>query len=141
MRLRLAYEPTPENAPKFAADIVAAAENVDGVKLDYSVASLAKVDNILESLRRDGTKANQVGETLFAFGCYVGEVFVRQNGCRWETAERAATPHFGPFGLVIDLGETKFCDPIGKAFKRLDNGEVDSLAYFYTVFSPKTNVD
>jgi hypothetical protein len=135
MRLQLNYPPTPENAPKFAAEIVAAAADISGVKLDYSVASLSSVDEIIEGLRQNGCTPDQVGETLFGFGCYVGEVFVRRAGGRWRNAGETSMANFAGFPLVVELGEESFCNPIGKAFKRLENGEEDSLPYFYQVFA------
>lgn len=137
MRLRLKYPPQPENAAKFAADIAAAAAEISGADLDYSVASLETVDGILEGMRRDGVSSDQVAETLFGFGCYVGEVFVRQAGGAW--CETAASPmaQAAGFPLVIDLGEGRYCNPIGKVFKRIDNGEEDYLPYFFQVFTKK----
>lgn len=135
MQLRLKYPPTVENAAKFAADIVASAAEISGVELDYSVASLEAVDEIVEGLRQDGCTSDQIAETLFGFGCYVGEVFVRHaSGC-WRNAAHTAIAQQVRFPLVIELDGARVCNPIGKTFKRLDNGETDSLAYFYRVFS------
>jgi hypothetical protein len=135
MRLRLKYEPTPKNAPKFASDIIAAAAKISGVQLDYSVASLKAVDDIIEGMRKDGCTSQQVAETLFGFGCYVGEVFVRHAGSQWQNAAETSMAGFAGFPLVIQLGKDSFCNPIGKVFKRLDNGEEDNLPYFYRVFA------
>jgi hypothetical protein len=41
MRLNLRYAPEPDNASRFAADIVEAAAGISGARLDYSPASLA----------------------------------------------------------------------------------------------------
>ena len=67
MQLRLKYPPTVENAPKFAADIVASAAEISGVDLDYSVASLKAVDNIVEGMRQDGCTSDQIAATLFGY--------------------------------------------------------------------------
>ncbi len=37
--------------------------------------------------------------------------------------------------IVVELPHGIVCDPIGKAFKRLRNGAVDSLLHFYKVFT------
>lgn len=137
MRLRLKYPPTPENAPKFAADIVGAAADISGVVLDYSADGLKDVDDIIEGMRRDGCTSEQVAETLFGFGCYVGEVFVRQAGGRWRNTADTAMADLAGFPLVVELGEEHFCNPIGKVFKRLDNGEEDNLPYFYQAFTSR----
>jgi hypothetical protein len=137
MRLRLKYQPIPENAPKFAGDIVAAAAEISGVALDYSADSLKDVDDIIERMRQDGCTSEQLAETLFGFGCYVGEVFVRQAGGRWRNAADTAMADLAGFPLVVELGEEHFCNPIGKVFKRLENGEEDNLPYFYQVFTSR----
>jgi hypothetical protein len=135
MMLRLMYAPTVENAPRFAEDMVGPAAEISGVDLDYSVASLQAVDDIVERMRQDGCTSDQLGETLFGFGCYVGEVFVRHAGGKWRDAAETAMAKFAGFPLVIELGKDHFCNPIGKVFKRLENGEEDSLPYFYQVFA------
>lgn len=135
MELRLRYPPTAENAPKFAEDMVAPAAEISGLELDYSVASLEAVDQIVEQLRQDGCTADQVGETLFGFGCYVGEVFVRQGGGTWREAADTPMAELSPFPMVVELGSDNFCNPIGKVFKRLELGEEDNLPYFYQVFT------
>jgi hypothetical protein len=82
-----------------------------------------------------GVTVDQLAETLFAFGCYVGEVFVRHAAARWiETPEQWLSA-IG-MRICIELPDQKrLCSPISKAFKRLENGDEDSLAYFYAVFS------
>ena len=102
MQLSLKYNPTLRNAPKFAADIAAAALDISGVKLDYSPKSLRLVDEILEGMRSEGVKPEQVAETLFGFGCYVGEVFVRNSGGKWRKQEDKELQDFGAFPLVIE---------------------------------------
>ncbi|HTM56702.1 MAG TPA: hypothetical protein VL175_21900 [Pirellulales bacterium] len=135
MQLRLKYPPTVENAPKFAADIVGSAAEISGVHLDYSVASLKLVDDIIEGLRQDGCTAEQISATLFAFGCYVGEVFVRHADAHWRSAAETPMAELSGFPLVIELGKSSHCNPIGKVFKRLENGEADSLPYFFQMFT------
>ena len=135
MELNLKYEPIPANAGKFAADMVISAREISGVTLDYSPGSLREVDTIIEDFRRDGVTSEMVGETLFGFGCYVGEVFVRNRNGRWRLT--AETPMRDVAGLpfVIELPDGTFCNPMDKVFKRLENGFEDDLPYFYTVFA------
>lgn len=135
MQLRLKYPPTADNATQFALDIVASALEISGVTLDFTVESLKRVDEILEGFRRDGCTSDQVAETLFGFGCYVGEVFVRNANGRWRNAAETPMASFAGSALVIQLGKDHFCNPIGKVFKRVDNGKEDNLSYFYQVFS------
>jgi hypothetical protein len=75
---------------------------------------------------------NEVGETVFLFGCYVGEVLVRQQGAKWVMPdEKAAKIGFSMMGVQMPWGG--FWNPIGKAIKLLENGNEDSVAYFYVV--------
>ncbi|MEV7212659.1 hypothetical protein AB0O31_06170 [Kitasatospora cineracea] len=134
MELRLRYTPEVVNAGRFAADIVVSAAQVSGVELDYSVGSLAVVDGIIEEFRGSGIASEQVGETLFGFGCYVGEVMVRQGGAAWRGVGEEETVAFG-FPLVVDMPSGQVGNPIGKVFRRMENGPQDSLLYFYTVFA------
>lgn len=73
--LRLPAPPRAEHAAELAQWAVDAARSVSGVELDYSPGSLSLVDGILEEFREPGSDA--VAETIFVFGCYVGEVLVR----------------------------------------------------------------
>ena len=135
MQLRLKYEPTPENASRFAADVVASASSVSGVKLDYTPDSLVLVDGIFDDFRSDGVSGRQIAETLFGFGCYVGEVLTRHAGGQWRAVGDAELA-VGGWPLVVELAAGRLCNPIGKAFKRLENdGPEDSLRHFYTVFA------
>jgi len=135
MRLNTKYPPTPENAAQHAEQMVQASKEISGVDLDFSPKSLEAVDKIIEELRREGVSTDEVAETLFGFGCYVGELFVRNNNGKWIFTED--TPMRGVAGcpIVVELAEKHICNPIGKAFKRLENGKEDSLPYFYHVFT------
>ncbi len=131
MELRLNRAPTTANAALFAADIIELAAEISGVHLDYSVESLQAVDDLFESMRRDGMTAAQMGETVFLFGCYIGEVFVRAMGARWVEAARTEMRDLTPFPMVLDLGSGKVLDPISQAFARLDNGIEHHLPSFF----------
>jgi hypothetical protein len=131
--VQLKYDIIPANAPSFAADIVQSAKNISGVELDYSVGSLLKVDEILEDFRKQGCDADEIPETLFGFGCYVGEVFVRHAGFSWRFPTDEEHEAFS-MPLIIARGDFPI-NPIGKVFKRMRNGEADSLAHFYKAAS------
>lgn len=135
MELQLEYPPTPEGAADHAKMAVEAARNISQLDLDYTPQSLAKVDQIIEGLRTDGAGPEQVGESLFAFGCYVGEVFVRNANGKWRLAEETPMKEISGFPIVVEVANGKFCNPIGKVFKRLLDGNVDDLEFFYQVFT------
>ncbi len=138
MQLRLKYPPTPQNAGALADLIVHAAREVSQVNLDYSPASLREVDQIIEGFRQDGVHLEQITETLFSFGCYVGEVFVRHAGGRWKEASETSFGQITDDALVVQIGPEDFCNPIGKVFKCFENGLEDSLEYFYAVLGRKS---
>lgn len=135
MNLRLQYPPAPEHASDHARVAVDCVREIEGVELDYTPTSLEMIDGIVEGMRQSGLTFEQVGETLFVFGCYVGEVFVRHAGGVWRAEEE--TPMRGMSGfMVVQLAADHFCNPIGKVFKRLRDGETENLPYFYAVFAP-----
>ena len=135
MELQLEYPPTPEGAPLHAQMAVEAARNISQIDLDFTPQSLPWVDQIIDGLRQDGVSPEQVGESLFAFGCYVGEVFVRNANGMWRLAEETALKEISVFPLVMEVGPDRFCNPIGKVFKRLLDGDVDNLECFYRAFA------
>lgn len=130
--LRLPAPPAPEYAAALADRAVRAARSVSEVELDYHPDSLGDVDAILDGFGGSGSDA--VAETIFAFGCYVGEIMVRHAGFRWvhTPAELAGT--LGPL-TVYRESSGAYVNPIGKAFKRVDNGPVEDLRYFYDIFT------
>jgi hypothetical protein len=136
MLLNLKYTVCPETAPRFAADIVELAQQVSGVHLDYSVASLERVEAILHSFATGGVEIEQIKATLFGFGCYVGEVFVRHAGATWKELppDDKSLPLLG-WPLVVALPDGSISNPIGKVFKRMEYGEGENLPYFYRVFA------
>lgn len=128
--LRLPFAPVPSNAAALAATAVDAIRGVDGIALDYSPDSLAHIDRIVLGFRAEGLGFDQIGETLFTFGCYVGEVIVRSLGARWDLPN-ADEQRAGLSLMGVRLVSGAFLNPIGKAVKLLRNGHEDSVAYFF----------
>src|SRR5687768_6260701 len=127
MDIRLKFEPVATNAPLFAADIVEAAQEIDGLHLGYEPASLGAVDERIEQFRVEGLTDEQIAATLFGFGCYVGEVFVRHAGGVWRETGSTPMRDLAAWPFVIELADGRYCNPIGKVFKRLENGPEDDL--------------
>jgi hypothetical protein len=70
--------------------------------------------------------------TVYLFGCYLGEVLIRNHGGAWQ--ENSLSNEEMPiFPVVIELPNKTICNPISKACKLLDNGLGDSLLFFYQV--------
>ncbi|MDX9864246.1 MAG: hypothetical protein RBT34_05505 [Anaerolineaceae bacterium] len=135
MRLSLKYQPTPENAPKLASLIVQSALDVSNVVLDYSPRSLKDVDEVIEGFRQEGIALEDIASTLFCFGCYVGEIFVRNADAEWKNAADTPMRKVTNTPILIALPNANVTNPIGKVFKRFENGQGDNLEYFYQVFT------
>jgi hypothetical protein len=135
MNIRLPQPPIPENAHSYAAMAVTLAKNVEKFVLDYSPKSLEIVDGNLDRFHRDRAPLEQIATALFAFGCYVGEVFVRHAGGTWLKEDDTQMRGLAGFFIVVGLPNDKVCNPIGKVFKRVQSGEVESLPYFFHVFT------
>ena len=126
----------PENAASFAASTVDKVRRIAQIELDYSVASLEHIDAILGQFHSDQVTVNDVAITLFCFGCYVGEVIVRSiPGAHWTTVAPGTTESSLNSGLLVRLPSGTILNPIGKVEKRLLNGEIDSIPYFYYAFA------
>ena len=136
MKLRLQHPPTPKFAAVHARIAVDAAREIEGLDLDYSVESLALVDRIIGAFHDEGLEASQMGETCFAFGCYVGEVFVRSLGARWTMPRQSILSKLG-FGdttmMIVEMPNGDIWNPIGKVFKLLEGGPTESVAYLHRV--------
>lgn len=139
MNLRLKYPPTPEYAAKHAEVAVDAVKRIEGVTLDYSPASLGEIDKIIQDFHKQGLSDDKIGETVFVFGCYAGEVFVRNRKAVWanpaDVMPAGIAKNF-PF-MVVKLPGGQVWSPITKAFGELHNGSEDSLAFLYQAAAAK----
>jgi hypothetical protein len=136
MKLRLRFPPTPENASKLADLAVQAARDVDGFELDYSPESLTIVDTILGKFHSEGMSEKVIGETVFSFGCYVGEVLVRHNKGHWSMSD-PSDPLWGDSNMMfVELPDGSQWNAIGKAFKLLQGGNAASFITRLTMPEP-----
>ena len=78
-RLRLPYPPKAQFMRLHADAMVATVARIDNKTLDFSVESLSWVDATLFGFHEEGEQADDLAETLFGFGAYIGEVFVQNN--------------------------------------------------------------
>ena len=113
-----------------AVKMVKDAEKVD---LDFSPASLEKIDDIVLRMRDENTPvAGAVVQVLLVLGCYVGEVLVRNTGGLWVDPG----PDEQRLGVTfpgVRMRNGAFFNPIGKVFRLMENGSQDSVAFFYAV--------
>lgn len=78
--------------------------------------------------------AAATAQTVFTFGCYLGEVMFRHAGYRWVDTPPGPARNLGPLA-VCRTADSGYANPIGTAVKRVDNGAADSVAYFNRVFT------
>lgn len=121
--LALPHPATPENMPLLADVAVRDAAQDEGVTLDYSIESLREVDRILIGYHTRGVVLGSILETVFCYGCYVGEVMRRQSGETWARSPRPEL--MGKLPVLRSAGGSVTA-PIAKAFKCVQNGEEDS---------------
>ncbi len=126
--------PTPENAPAIAETAVPWVLKTYGVQLDYSVFSLKQVDGILDDLRQT-EKFETLQPLLFSVGCYVGEVFVRHGGAKWRNSAELGMTGVATSPIVVEMPDGRGCNPVGKVYKRFQNGPDDNIAWFYHVMT------
>jgi hypothetical protein len=133
MKLGLRYPATPENALEHAQLAVEASREEFGDDLDYSPGSLEALDAEIDSLREEGFTAEDVAETLFVMGCYLGEVLLRSLRGRWVATPQSPLAGLSPWPMVVALPGGTVWDPIGKAYKRLELGDSEYLPAYFAV--------
>lgn len=132
MQLHLNHPLEPDSAPRFAAAIVEAADDISGVQLDYTPASIDLVEDIVDGFRTDGATGEEMAESLVAFGCYIGEILTRYAGGAWH--HTADVLSVAP--LVVQLPDVRECRPIDWVFRRLEAGADISIRELYTAALP-----
>lgn len=133
MELRLKYPPEPEYAKNLAEVCVEAAYRISGLKLDYSVKSLILVERQLDLFSKQGNQASQIASTLFCFGCYVGEILLNHLGGHWVRTTESKMNGFTPWPIVVEMTNGDCWNPIGKVFKRFEEGKGENLSYFFRI--------
>jgi hypothetical protein len=124
---------TIAEAHRFGKSAVDITFELAGIELDFSVESLGRVDELMAAWHDEGRTCESMLTTVYLYGCYLGEVIIRNYGGTWrETAEMPNGEIFR-FPVVLELSNGTMCNPLGKACKLIDNGMEDSLAFFCQV--------
>ena len=131
MKIRLQYPASPANAADHAEIAVKVTGEQRGAELDFSRESLAVLDDVIESMREEGLDGEEAAEILFVFGCYLGEVMVRQLGGSWTPTPRSPLRDLSPWPMVVTLGDGSAWDTIGKVYKRLELGDSEYVPAFF----------
>lgn len=131
--LNLQFPVAPEYAAAHASLCVEGAKQVDDIDLDFSPESLEYLDQIVESWRNEEhPDLDQIASVLFTFGCYVGEVFVRNAGAKWVSGSEGQG---GMFPIHLTLENGTLCRPIDKVFRMLDDASEGGISYFYELYT------
>lgn len=133
MELKLKHPPEPEYAKDLADVCVETAARISGVSLDYSTESLSLVEKQIDSFAQQGLHVDQIASTLFCFGCYVGELLARNLGGKWLRTDESKMKGLTPWPMVVQMDNGDCWNPIGKVFKRFEEGSGEDLGYFFRV--------
>jgi len=107
------------NAAGYAS--LAATTSADGTSpLDFSIESLVDVERRIDRLRivHHGAVDRHTAEQLYLFGCYVGEVLVREYGAQWRPLEGCALAEHSDAAIVLQTRYGSLVDPISRVFER-----------------------
>lgn len=105
------------------------------IRLDYSVESLRLIEDYINKnstgskFKKNSFFASDTDSKTFALGAYLGEV-IRKNsvGVRWNTENSES-----PIDYIQETPDGSKAFTINKAFKRIYNGEEDSIHHFAVV--------
>lgn len=118
-------------------------EFLDPSRLDFSLRSLAHIDDYLDVVHTDEVEGEAMMRVVLRAGAYVGEVVRRHSKTEyhWVDHEQAAREsrmvkdagmHLGTMGVLRASPDT-MCFPLAKVCKFLDAGREDSVAFFAKV--------
>jgi len=104
------------------------------LRLDYSDASIAEVERILNELQKDFTRKGHDARTTIEglsnhFGAYIGEVLRRKHGGMW----RANIANLSPPAHGVEVGELTFA-PSRNVYLRLTEGADYNVKALYEKF-------
>jgi hypothetical protein len=118
-------------------------ELIDPSILDYSLGSLAHLENFLDLVRNDKLSDEQTAVLVLRCGAYLGEVVRRQSQreFHWLRFDEAAklSPQVNALGLSLGTSAVlfhlpdEFTFPLSKVGKYIQNGEGESIRMFAAV--------
>ncbi len=123
--LKLHWPAEPDYVDAFAEAVVATSHERAQIHLDYTPGSITQLERILSRFHNEGSTADDVAETLFAFGCYVGEVMRAVVGGEW-IRERG--------GWLVLMVNGEQLDPIARVFAFLQQwGDASLTGYVASI--------
>lgn len=103
-----------------------------GYRLDMTMETLKEIDRFFDEQNTpDGILSNGKGRILFAMGCYIGEMIIRNFGGVWLTDD--SDPQ-GEINIAVKTDGGAIMFPVQRCIKRFQNGAEDSIyAYVYVL--------
>ena len=105
-----------------------------GYQADFSLESLSEIDRMFDEQSRDGEAladgllGDEMQVRMLTLGAYVGETIIRHHGGAWQSvAPTAVQLHLG---AAVSLPGGGSIWPMRRVWKRLRNGEEDSIALY-----------
>jgi hypothetical protein len=109
-------------------------QQVNDIRIDYSVESLRIIDSCLDILRKQNKDRNAVMNEIYAIGFYLGEVIKRNLGGWWTKHTLAGYNDDNcSFDYVFIFENGHAINILGKVLKRFTKGEEHNLFLFYRV--------
>ena len=124
---------TVAKAHQFGEKAVDLADEHAGLALDFSIESLRDLDELLTMWHEQGNTCDSMSTTVYFFGCYLGEVIIRNLGGAWSESTARDYERVARFPVVVDLPGIGRISPIDKVFKLLDCGSGDSILFYCQV--------
>lgn len=132
MRARLSFDYAMRLLARRA---VLLARREHGVMLDYSPASMERVEQILEKIRESHLQKAMSDKELSIvsarWGAYIGEVMKRVRPAKWQ--RDSAQTGTGTMPLIFDGGSEAY--PRSWAYKRIVDGPEDNVVFKFQAFS------
>ena len=142
--MSLFQKKTMGKPPTLADDIPKAAdwlaENMArfGYPLDGTVESFRVLDRFFEDqCRPGGLLDGKEGRPRFAIGSYMGQVFCKCLGGKWETDD---TDPMGEINILVRLPDGVVIWPVQRAMKRYEKGREESLYGYGMVIAHQREV-
>ena len=123
-----------------ADEFVAYYQDSTDLVLDYSAASLAHVDALLDDLREKRTDPADVGDLVVGVASYVGEVIRRTLDGAWIADADVAAGGGAMFNPAIAVGPTSL-RPVEQVCQRIGTGAGDPLSSLYATLAQATGGD
>lgn len=117
---------TPSDFTREATEFCALALESYGLELDYTPATLKKLEQLMND-NFDPGSADDNAALIVSMGCYVGEVIIRSHGGRWQADEE----FFHSPAVIIEGKLQTRTFPLSRVWRRFEYGAGESLTAYY----------